>query len=536
VSVAGRGRRTVWQTFFAAVVVIAAVVAALIGASGSSRAISQDPATVLVAGTPEGRSVPSGFIGLSLETELVPLYFGLDSTTVNPIFARLIRALTSGRSPVLRIGGDSSDWTWWPVHGMPRPAGIRYTLGPRWLRIVNETAAELQADLILGVNLEADSRVIAATEARAFLGGISRSRIEGFELGNEPELYNVFAWYRRNGIKVLGRPVTYRFNNYLRDYANISSALPGSVSLIGPHFHGGWFPNLNRFLSAFPRVRVATIHRYPLLRCGTKPGSPLYPTIPNLLAPPSTTGLAASVAPLAAVAGSHGIPLRLDEFNSVACRGKRGVSNTFASALWVLDTLFALARVGIDGVNIHTSDHGSYDPFKFDRVGDHWIARVTPIYYGLLMFARAAPPGSRLLPTTQPSERTLHSWATIAPDGTIRVVLINDSPDHSATLVIRTPVGATGTGTLTRLRAPGLAAQTDVTIAGQTYGASTTTGNLTGTFRAARINPVNQHEVISLPAASAALLTIPGPSTHPLGMLVPPSTFWNRLARIGYTP
>jgi Glycosyl hydrolase family 79 C-terminal beta domain len=506
---ADRGRRAHLLTLLGGIVVIVAVSSALIGAGDPSQTIPRDALPVVVASTPQGPPVPSGYVGLSLETELAPVYFGLDSPAVNPMFVKLVSAVGSGR-PVLRIGGTSTDWTWWRMPRLPRPAGIRYTLSPRWLQIVNATATALHARLILGVNFEADSRAVAAAESQAYLRGISRSDIEGLEFGNEPELYNVFAWYRRNARKVLGRPLTYHFDSYLRDYAIVSSVLPRSVWLVGPHFHGGWFPNLDRYLSAFPRVQVATLHRYPLLRCGTRPGSPIYPTIPNLLAARSTVGLAASVAPLAAVAHAHGALFRLDEFNSVACRGKRGVSDTFASALWVLDTLFGLAHVGVDGINVHTSENGAYDPFTFNRSAGHWFAQVKPIYYGLLMFARAAPPGSRLLATTHPAEPALRTWATLAPDRTVRVVLINDSPDRSATLTIRAPFGATTTARLTRLLAPGLAATTDLTLAGQTFGTRTATANPTGAFKAATVAPIKRRYVITLPAASAALLTVPG--------------------------
>jgi len=506
---AERGRRSYMLTFLGGILAIVIVLAALIGAGDPSQATIPRDALPVVVGTPQGPPIPSGYIGLSLETELAPVYFGLDSPVVNPMFVKLVSAVASGH-PVLRIGGTSTDWTWWPVSRLPRPAGIRYTLSPRWLQIVNATATALHARLILGVNLEADSRALAAAESQAYLRGISRAHIEGFELGNEPELYNVFGWYRRNGRQVLGRPRSYRFNSYLRDYAIVSSALPRSVWLVGPHFHGGWFPNLDRYLSAFPRVRVATLHRYALLRCATRSGSPIYPTIPNLLAARSTIGLAASVAPLAAVAHAHRALFRLDEFNSVACHGQRGVSDTFASALWVLDALFALAHVGVDGINIHTSENAAYDPFTFSRSADRWLAQVKPIYYGLLMFARAAPPGSRLLATTHPAQPTLRTWATLAPGRTVRVVLINDSPERSITVAIRAPFGATATARLTRLIAPGLTAKTNVTLAGQTFGTRTSTANLTGAFRVAMIEPVKRRYVITLPAASAALLTVPG--------------------------
>src|SRR5205807_8152509 len=59
-----------------------------------------------------------------------------------------------------------------------------------------------------------------------------------------------------------------------------------------------------------------------------------------------------------------GLPLRVDEINSVACGGAAGVSNTFASALWALDTMFALVRTGVDGVNVHTFQGATYRLFR----------------------------------------------------------------------------------------------------------------------------------------------------------------------------
>ena len=59
----------------------------------------------------------------------------------------------------------------------------------------------------------------------------------------------------------------------------------------------------------------------------------------------------------------------------------------------MLDTLFAMARSGVDGVNIHTLPTASYKPFEFRRIRGRWLATVEPEYYALLMFEQAAPPG-----------------------------------------------------------------------------------------------------------------------------------------------
>ena len=118
------------------------------------------------------------------------------------------------------------------------------------------------------------------------------------------------------------------------------------------------------FLAAEPRVKVVTLHRYPLQTCFVAPSSPEYPRSAHLLSPASTSGLADGIAPYVALAHARHLPLRIDEINTDSCGAAPGVSNAFASALWALDTLFEMARVGVDGVNIHTYPGATYQLFS----------------------------------------------------------------------------------------------------------------------------------------------------------------------------
>ncbi len=168
--------------------------------------------------------------------------------------------------------------------------------------------------------------------------------------------------------------------------------LPLGVPLVGLASGApAWLTGLNRYLEQSPRVRLATFHRYPLHRCFTSRAAPTYPTISNLLSPVAASGPATSLRSAVAAAHARDVPFRPDELNSVSCGGARGVSDTFTSALWIVDTLFNLAAVGVDGVNIHTFEQAISAPFAFRHSGGHWQAQVKPMYYGLLMFARAAP-------------------------------------------------------------------------------------------------------------------------------------------------
>jgi hypothetical protein len=225
-----------------------------------------------------------------------------------------------------------------------------------------------------------------------------------------------------------------------------------------------------------------------------------------MLAGQASSGLAASTVPLVAAAHRHGDPIRVDEMNTVSCGGAPGVSDAFASALWTVDALFAMARIGVDGVNVHTFSGATYELFTFKQGNGVWAGSVKPQYYGMLLFAQAAPVGSRLLRVSG-AGGSVRAWATIAPDHRTRVVLINDDARHGRSLTVRIP-GHNGAGSLERLLAPSLGATSGVTLGGQSFGPITTTGQLAGTPQVTAVTPRRGAYGVSLPAGSAALLTL----------------------------
>jgi hypothetical protein len=250
-------------------------------------------------------------------------------------------------------------------------------------------------------------------------------------------------------------------------------------------------------------VRVATLHKYPLQTCFISPAQPQYPTIAHFLAPVASRGLADSVAASVRAAHARHVALRIDEMNSDSCGRAPGVSNAFASALWALDAVFQMARVGVDGVNLHTYPRATYELFKFTHRDGRWSAFVAPEYYGLEMFAQAAPPGAHLLGVSGAPGK-VRAWATRAPDGTVHVVLINEDIARSRTLTVRL-AGAAGTATITRLLGKSLSATTGVTLGGQTFGS---TGALAGRSTVSTVRGSSGDYVVNLPRASAAMLTI----------------------------
>jgi hypothetical protein len=500
------------------VVVAALAAAAPIGLGGcgsdTDRARASEAPTALVtieAGRAE-RRVPFGFLGLSLEYPAVEAYAGTDPLAPDPVFVQLVRNLAPGQAPVLRIGGDTADRTWWPTPGLTRPPGVKFSITDRWLSVTRGLARALRARLILGLNLEADSPRLAASEATALLRGIGSMRVSAFELGNEPDLYGTFPWYRTpSGLHVTGRPRGYDLSALIGDFTRFAAVLP-ERTLAGPSLGTpGWIRHLGRFLAAVPRLGLVTLHRYPLQVCYTPRRSPRYPTIARLLSPSSSIGLADSFAPYTGAARARGLSLRVDELNSVSCGADPAVSHTFASALWVLNTLFAMLQVGVHGVNIHTFPGAGYELFKLSRSSGLWKADVAPEYYGLLLFARAAPAGSQLIAVAGGADRTVHTWATRTGDGTVRVVFVNTG-GAARRLSIGLPGMTFGTGSLQRLTAPSVHAHGGMTLAGQSFGASTSTGRLAGAPLTSSVPAAGGRYVVALPAASAAMLVLSPPN------------------------
>jgi hypothetical protein len=313
--------------------------------------------------------------------------------------------------------------------------------------------------LILGINLIADNPFLAAGEVQGLVHEIERRSpfryIDAFEIGNEPDLYP------RYGDSAPLRQSKRYFLEYLSDFALWAQVISNAADdqhagIAGPSLGRLGLPwitgtdagDFGLFLRTPSHPRLITFHTYPLhgnIRCPADG----CPSIHNLLSPAASTGPARQVAPYVSQIGGWR-KLRVDEINSVTGGGAKGVSNTFASALWALDTLFELARAGVSGVNVHTFPAAKYKLYTGPRGG--W--RVYPEYYGLLAFERAAPAGSQLEAVSGGgSDHELQVWGVRQPDGHRVVVAINKSPDPVAVRLAGAGVPAPGSARLAWLRA-----------------------------------------------------------------------------------
>jgi hypothetical protein len=139
-----------------------------------------------------------------------------------------------------------------------------------------------------------------------------------------------------------------------------------------------------------------------------------------------------------AASASH-VPFRICEANSFYGGGQPGVSDTFVSALWVLDFMWALAYGGAAGVNMQTGTNhldfvSYYSAIRTDAKG---AASIGPEYYGMLAFAQAGK-GERIALDYDADGMNLTAYAVQGDHGHLMLTLINKDRNAAADVTMTT--------------------------------------------------------------------------------------------------
>jgi hypothetical protein len=476
------------------------------GAATTTTGAATTPANAVpltVSSRPLGPGIAAGFVGLATEYWNVEQEVGSDPSKPDTAFEQVARNLAPDGGFSLRIGGDSTDWTWFPIQGVTQPLWVRWTMTNSWAAVTKRLVADLKAHLIIGVNMEAGSLSVAQAEIHEVDTSIGGSTPITFELGNEPELYSHFPFYHdKAGQAVLGRPKNYSLLTMASQWNDMARALP-SVKLAGPGYSSlTALPYVSQFLTGTKRLSLLTVHTYPLKSKRCAPNETL--TEGDLFDQGSLEGLASGVNSWSTLARRAGVGMRVDEINSVTCGGQLGFTGSFGPALWALNILPLYAQDGINGVNFQTRPYTAQNLIQTDHKASGWRVYVEPEYYGLMEFAQLTPPGSRIL-SVSTLKSGLLDWAVRTPQGQTHVVITNVG--SSAVNVAVRAAGASGNATAEALKASsrGLAAQTGITLGGQTV--STQTGKLSGTLVTKTVRPNAGAYTVSVAPASAEILT-----------------------------
>jgi hypothetical protein len=369
-----------------------------------------------------------GFIGLSYEKSVLPtMLFAPSNAPLIALFQRLGPSL-------LRIGGNSVDKSTWNGSGSGGAAG---QIAPADVDRVAGFAKDSGWRVLYGLNMGASTTPTTATgDESAYAAQALGGALYGFEIGNEVDLY-----------KNKYRPATYNVTTFEAEWeayaAAIGARVPGAV-LTGPasasHFDTWTIPFA---MAEGSKIVLLTQHYY--LGNGMLPTS----NIAKLLSPnPAlTTELDKLVAAAASAKIANGA--RLSECNSFYNGGAPNVSDSFASALWVIDFAFQVAAAGMNGINLHGGGNGAgYTPIANDGAGT--IVGVRPEYYGVALFTMAAH-GALRTTTTMPTGLAFTAHAVDATDGSTAIVLVNKDAAQTlhVTLDLRRPVVSATALTLT---------------------------------------------------------------------------------------
>jgi hypothetical protein len=398
----------------------------------------------------EAGIVGPNFAGLSYEKSALiePLF-----TAANADLVGLFQLL--GPS-VLRIGGNTVDQCTW------NPDGPGQTPGQIAPPDVDALAAFLDQagwQCIYGVNLGgaasgATTPDLAAAEV-AYVAQKLGSSLQGIEIGNECDGYGAPGSY------FAGNWSLQQFESLWEQFRSAIVARTPAVVVTGPASGSNVSSWTLPFGQAATRSNVSMLTQHYYRGNGQSPSA----TIANLLS--SDSNLINCLGLLNTGANSIGIPFRIAECNSYFNGGAPGVSNAYASSLWVLDFLFNCAQRGAAGVNLHGGGNvNSYSPIA-DSSGA--VVEARPLFYGMKFFNLAGQ-GTLISANLSAGEVNASAYAVKSSGGAVNLIIVNKDATQNLQLTISMPqsVSSATLMTMTQLSsgapAPNLSATSGVTI------------------------------------------------------------------------
>jgi hypothetical protein len=382
------------------------------------------------------------FIGLSFESQTLNSGYRYDDV------GNLPQLLQNLGPSVIRFGGNSADTTFAGVTAGEAAGLARLAQATGWKVLYTENLANFNA-----ARVTADARLVAAALGRS---------LYAFACGNEPDEF------AHDGI----RAPDYTPADYITQvnacYSAIRAGDPGAA-IEGPDTAGS-----SVWLAKYAAAEAGTIRalgeHYYALGCAAdqNPASAAVTLLSAAQAARETTRLGSY---LAAAQGADA-PLRITETNSACGGGIAGLSDAYATALWVIDYLLIGAEQGVEGMNFHGGLDTSCAGYTVLCQAGPNMYQPQPIYYGML-FTRLLGTG-QFLPvqvSTSSAAENIAAFA-LAGGGGIRAMLENlGGQTTAAVLRLR---GYRGPASRLNLTGPSPLATSGVEIQGASVAANGT--------------------------------------------------------------
>jgi hypothetical protein len=360
-----------------------------------------------------GYTIPSGFVGLSVETG--DLIAGFYQGTTGPNGSWLGVANLLGSNGVFRMGGNSSDQN----SGAPAlTSGIAGNLATFM------TGLGVNWKLIYGLNLHINNSATAATQAGLIATAMGGGANVVFQFGNE----------------AIGQYVTK--SQYITNWNLYYTAVSGTVSGLkvaadDTEDFGDTQTVIPSLTPGISGMSYVTQHWY-----GSLNGSPY--TVANASQMISTVGInyyansgtGNSALPYSGYeinntwAVANNVKLRLTESNNINNGGVTGYSDTMMSATWYLNQAIVFANMGWDGLNTHISyGNGGGGPGRYKPIVslDGGVTyQAAPEFYGLDLFSKIE--GQQTVAVSIGGNANLNAIATKGGNGNANILVVNNDP------------------------------------------------------------------------------------------------------------
>jgi hypothetical protein len=161
----------------------------------AAAAAASDTVSVAVgdAPLPLAQPLPTNFASFSMEVPDAPAFFG-PAVAPNRAFAALmnvLRGVSGGRGPSVRIGGNTADTSLWHEGPGPLPPNMSYAITRADLLSYASALPTWDGRVVIDTNFYVENSVARITDHVAAVSSIlGWERVEGVEVGNEVEIYH----------------------------------------------------------------------------------------------------------------------------------------------------------------------------------------------------------------------------------------------------------------------------------------------------------------------------------------------------------
>jgi hypothetical protein len=501
---------------------------------------AQTSATIAINPNDTWATIDSTMVGFSFNPTYIAMNFSNSYNGVNTrsVTTNLFNNFYPFQQPAIRINGTNNSY--WKSNSFPSaptsfnangsvfncsfcPSGIPSVSTSIDANDVTNVQAFVSTlaykpSLYWGINLAFIDTARVADFCNTVQSALNNNTNLKFELGNEPDAYE------SNSRRLSG----YNLNSYISEFNFVANKVKKYGSIVAPALAKsnptsltGWADSIGYFINQTGASNVSTIsmHTYPL---GTASSGTVTSFLNKYLSDAYTndevrnasTGLYPSIT----TSTQNNLNFRLAESNTIAGGGVQGASDVMGSALWAIDMMFELAKTKAIGINLATEGSGTvfYSPFTYNSsqlVGNNKVV-VNPIYYGALLFARAAQNNGTIVSnniTNKINNPNIKVWSVKDNQNNYRILIINrgntitDTATSTFTINLPDNLNNGYAYKLVSSTVPSLQAN-NVSVAGQSVDLNT--GNLTGTLAPITIAPTNGNYIVTVKAGTAILFEV----------------------------